>query len=174
MHPSVRRSVVAAVVMFLPLVPGSVLMAQRAGAPTGGTWGGEAGVGNGIGQSASLLLFQSARWALLAGGSVESSAFDNGGLIGTRRTTITSLRLGARRYARTGLGVRPIAGLGLTIFDGTSIDTNVGAYGELGAVYFFNPHVSLGASAEANIGTAGGNGTNFGVSLGRLIGAVYF
>ena len=159
------------VALLLPVVV-SAQTASRSGAPVQGTWGAEAGVGDG--ESATLLRFQSARWALLAGGSVSSREFDGGSLIGTQRFTSTALRVGARRYARSGLGVRPVVGLGLTILDGSGSDTSVGAYGELGAVYFFNPHVSLGATGTLGFGSSGGGGTNFGLSLARLLGAVYF
>ena len=148
--------------------------AARTGAPVAGTWGGEASVGTG--QGASLLLFQSPRWALLAGGTIQSttSTFVGGDVAGTNRFTLTALRVGARRYGRSGLGIRPIAGLGLLVAGATGDGTQVGGYGELGAAYFFNPHVSLGASAELNILARDGGGTSFGATLARLTGAVYF
>ena len=145
--------------------------AARTGAPVAGTWGGEAAVGEG--QGASLLLFQSARWALLAGGSTRSfstSSFDGA----SDRLTLTSLRVGARRYGGAGLGVRPVVGLGLAVAGATRQNTQFGAYGEIGAMYFFNPHVSLGVTSEANLSRRSGGGTSFGASLARLIGTVYF
>jgi hypothetical protein len=145
--------------------------AARTGAPVKGTWGGEAAVGDG--QSASLLLFQSARWALLAGGSIRTvSSASN--LVGQNRFTTTALRVGARRYGGTGLGLRPVVGLGAVVVGFTGQRTEFGGYGELGAVYFFNPHVSLGAVSEATVAGRSGGGSSIGVSLARLIGTVYF
>ena len=145
--------------------------AARTGAPVAGTWGGEAAVGDG--QSASLLLFQSARWALLAGGSTRS--FSTSSFAGaSNRLTVTSLRVGARRYGGAGLGMRPVVGLGLAVAGATRQNTQLGAYGEIGALYFFNPHLSLGVTSEASFGGQEGGGTSFGVSLARLIGTVYF
>lgn len=145
--------------------------AARTGAPVAGTWGGEAAVGDG--QSASLLRFQSARWALLAGGitrSIPASPFDGA----SGRFTVSALRVGARRYAGSGLGMRPIVGLGLSVGGATGQNTQFGAYGEIGAMYFFNPHVSLGVTSEASFGGREGGGTSYEVSLARLIGSVYF
>ena len=145
--------------------------AARTGAPVAGTWGGEAAVGEG--QGASLLLFQSARWALLAGGSTRS--FSTSSFTGaSNRFTSASLRVGARRYGGAGLGMRPVVGLGLAVAGATRQNTQFAAYGEIGAMYFFNPHVSLGVTSEASFGGQEGGGTAFGVSLARLIGTVYF
>jgi hypothetical protein len=166
------RSLVSVIIAASPLG----LVAQstaRTGAPVSGTWAGEATIGEGFGSSAALLLFRSPTWALRAAASITSSSVDQG--IGQeRRLTSTALRVGARRYARSGLGLRPIAGLGLEVFDQGFGGTSVGAYGEYGAVYFFNPHVSLGATGEIRAFSRDGGGSSFSASLARLIGTVYF
>ena len=145
----------------------------RTGAPVSGTWAGEATIGEGIGSSAALLLFRSPTWALRAAASISSSSVETG-LGEARRLTSTALRVGARRYARSGLGLRPVAGFGLEVFDQGFNGTAVGAYGEYGAVYFFNPHVSLGATGEIRALRSEGGGSSFSASLARLIGTVYF
>ncbi len=152
----------------------SAQKATRSGAPEKGTWGGEVAVGEG--QSASLLKFLSPRWAVVAGATLTSykSSFQSGDIAIDDRFTLAALQVGARRYARTGLGVRPVVGGGLLIAGRTGNPTSYGAYGELGAVYFFNPHVSLGAIGTASVTRNNPNGSTFGASLARLIGAVYF
>jgi hypothetical protein len=166
------RSLSSALIAAAPLG----LVAQstpRTGAPVSGTWAGEAAIGEGLGSSAALLLFRSPTWALRAAASVNSSSVETG-LGEARRLTSTALRVGARRYARSGLGLRPVAGLGLEVFDQGFGGTSVGAYGEYGAVYFFNPHVSLGATGEIRGLRSDGGGSSFSASLARLIGTVYF
>lgn len=170
---SVRIRTVCRVLLFasaasLPLT--LTAQAARGGAPADGTWGAEASVG--AGESGSLMRFFSPQWAVLAGLRVTSLENQLGGQ--SDRTTLTSLRVGARRYARTGLGVRPIVGFGLTLSDGPGSFRGVGGYGELGAVYFFNPHVSLGGSGDVSLTARDGGGTSFSLGFARLTGAVYF
>lgn len=152
----------------------SAQKATRSGPPETGTWGGEVSIGD-I-RSASLLKFLSPQWAVLAGASVSSfkTRSDGGDLILENRFTQASLQVGARRYGGRGLGVRPVAGLGVVVSGGSGNASAVGAYGELGAVYFFTPHVSLGAIGTANVSRGEGGSSSFGASLARLIGAVYF
>lgn len=165
------RAVLVAVLSATVALPFALsAQAARSGAPVEGTWGAEASVGSLEG--AALLRFLSPRWAVVASASVSSRE----GFLGSSgdRSTFTSLRVGARRYARTGLGVRPLVGFGLTLSDGPGSFSAVGGYGELGAVYFFNPHVSLGGSGDISITWPDGGGTNFNISIARLTGAVYF
>ncbi|MBC7843054.1 MAG: hypothetical protein H7099_12110 [Gemmatimonadaceae bacterium] len=152
----------------------SAQKASRTGAPEKGTWGGEVAVGDG--QSASLLKFLSPQWAVVAGASISSykSRFESGDVVLDDRFTLASLQVGARRYARTGLGVRPVVGGGLIVSGRTGNPNTYGVYGELGAVYFFNPHVSLGAIGTASVTRNNPVGSAFSASLARLIGAVYF
>jgi hypothetical protein len=168
-HLAAFLVLLAALMTWMPTSAGAQAATRRSG-PEAGTWGAEAGVGS-IDQAA-LMRFWSARWALRAAASISSTEVDNGILGGRNRFTTTSLLVGARRYGRSGLGVRPVIGFGAVIFDTPNTST-AGGYGELGAVYFFNPHVSLGATGQATL-SFGDNSTNFGVSLARLIGAVYF
>jgi hypothetical protein len=167
--------VAAAVMVAVAIAPGSVAAQQaaRTGAPVKGTWGGEASVG-GDGQGASLLRFQSPQWALLVGGSIRSTT--GAGFTGgaRERYTAAGLRIGARRYGGSGLGVRPLLGLGVNIFGATGQSNELGAYGEAGAAYFFNPHLSVGATAELSAAGREGGGSSFGASLARLTAAVFF
>lgn len=65
--------------------------------------------------------------------------------------------------------------LSLELFDIGAGGTSVGGYGEYGAVYLFNAHVSLGATAELRVlGRESGGETTVSASLARLIGTVYF
>ena len=169
------KAVAVGVVMSMSLaVTLSAQKVARSGAPEKGTWGGEVSLGDG--QSASLVKFLSPQWAVIAGASLTSykSTFSSGDVVSGDRFTIASLQVGARRYARTGLGVRPVVGGGLLIADRTGNPTSYGAYGELGAVYFFNPHVSLSAIGTASVTRNNPIGSSFGATLARLIGAVYF
>ncbi len=174
-----RRIGLQALVLVFHAAAPIVLMAQtaqtapRTSAPVSGTWAGEVTVGDGLVGSAALLRFLSATWALRAAASFSTTSDEN--LFGdNRRFTSSSLRVGARRYARSGLGLRPVAGLGVEVFDRGIGGTSVGAYGEYGAVYFFNPHVSLGATGEIRALRQDGGGSTFSASLARLIGTVYF
>jgi hypothetical protein len=133
--------------------------AQQTGEPAmprAGSWGAEAVVGNGIG--ADVLRFSSPTAAWLAGlsfsvthqtddRSVFPGGADQSGWLG-----FGDARLG-RRWWRGDRGdrIRPLTGLGVLGGVSSSIGVqswNAGGYGELGASYFFSPHVSLGASGE--------------------------
>jgi hypothetical protein len=171
-----RAMKVAAVGAVLSMSLAATVSAQkvaRSGAPEKGTWGGEVSLGDG--QSASLLKFLSPQWAVIAGASISSfKSSTTGGATSDSRFTLASLRVGARRYGGSGLGVRPVVGAGLIVSGNSGNPTTYGAYGELGAVYFFNPHVSLGAIGSASVTRNNPIGSSFGASLARLIGAVYF
>ena len=121
--------------------------AARGSAPASGTWAGEATIGDGLDNSAALLRFLSPTWALRVAASISTTSREE--ILGqNQRLTSSALRVGARRYAGSGLGLRPVAGLGLEVYDPGFGPSSIGAYGEYGAVYFFNPHVSLGATGE--------------------------
>lgn len=169
------KVVVVGVVMSMSLA--ATMAAQkvtRSGAPEKGTWGGEVSVGDGNG--AALLKFLTPQWAVIAGASIASfkSGSDGGDVIVDNRFTQAALRVGARRYGGTGLGVRPVTGFGLIVNHGSGSSNSVGAYGELGAMYLFNPHVSLGAIARASVSRGERGSSSFDATLARLIGAVYF
>ncbi len=176
MSPLFRQIILqSSAFVLIAAAPGGLAAqsAAGAGAPVRGTWAGEAAIGEGIGSSAALLLFRSSTWALLAAANISSSSIDVGSGE-NRRLTSTALRVGARRYARNGLGLRPVAGFGLTVVDRGFGGSAVGAYGEYGAVYLFNPHVSLGATGEIRAYRSDGGDSGFSASLARLIGTVYF
>jgi hypothetical protein len=153
--------------------------AERKGGPEGGTWAGEVGTASattGVGaQSAALLRFFSPRTALVT--AFAFSRRESEGTLGANNgLSALALQVGVRRYTRSGLGLRPIFGGGLvlnrTTFGSTG-DTGIGAYGEAGAAWFFNPHVSLGVLGGLNI-TGSDNATTFGGTLARLTATVYF
>lgn len=152
----------------------SAQKATRSGPPEKGTWGGEVSIGDGNG--AALLKFLTPQWAVIAGASIASfkSGSGDGDLIVENRFTQAALRVGARRYGGTGLGVRPVTGFGLIVNSFSGSSNSVGAYGELGAMYFFNPHVSLGAIARASVSRGDRRSSSFDATLARLLGAVYF
>jgi hypothetical protein len=160
--------------------------ADRKGGPENGTWAAEAATGGGfgvnVGQSASLLRFVSPSTALIGGLSVSRTSIESQATFATTTSAITtsltsiSLQAGVRRYARTGLGLRPLYGAGV-LFSRQSgygaTDNSVGGYAEAGAAWFFNPHVSLGATGSLS-GLHSSGTWSIGGTLARLTGAVYF
>jgi hypothetical protein len=124
--------------------------------PRAGSWGAEAVMGDGFG--ANLLRFSSPTAAWLAGLSFaaihQTDNFSDfpGGENQSGWLGYGNAHLG-RRWWRGGSGerLRPLAGvgaLGALYRNPGSRSWNAGAYGELGASYFFSPHVSLGATGE--------------------------
>ena len=156
--------------------------AARTGGPVSGTWAGEAstgGLGAGDNQGAALLRFMSPQTALVGAFSFSRLETSGGSFSGNSTFTTAALQVGVRRYTRTGLGLRPVYGAGLLVrtsdFGSNSSGTSnsVGGYGEAGAVWFFNPHVSLGVLGGFSAVTDDGN-LSFGGSLARLTAGVYF
>lgn len=124
--------------------------------PRAGSWGAEAVLSTGVG--ANVLRFTSPTSAWLAGLSFslthqtdDMSAFPGGtnqsGWVG-----FTAARLGRRWWSGDrGERIRPLAGLGVLggLSSGVGFQSwNAGGYGELGATYFYSPHVSIGAAGE--------------------------
>jgi hypothetical protein len=176
------RRVWFAVVLLLVAAPEVVAQSERKGGPESGTWAGEVGSASATAdlgaQSAALLRFLSPRTAVV--GAFAFSRQERtvtGG--GSADFTSLALQVGVRRYTRTGLGLRPIVGGGLALrknsFGGSlgTGDTAIGAYGEAGAAWFFNPHVSLGVLGGLNI-TGSDNAWTIGGTLARVTAAVYF
>src|SRR4051794_23202348 len=120
--------------------------------PRVGSWGAEAVVGTGLG--ANVLRFSSPTAAWLAGLTFNvSRQTDNlsvfpGGTDQSGWFGFADARLGRRWWrGERGERLRPLTGLG--VLGGLSSNTgfqswNAGGYGELGATYFFTPHLSLG------------------------------
>jgi hypothetical protein len=146
-------------------------MAQAAAdsAPKRGTIGAEVGLGSyGLeGPRASLIGFVSPRLAVTGAFGVSRVGLSGGGSVNSM-----SASLGVRRYLRAGLGVRPVIGVGATFLRG-DLPGATGGYAEAGAIYFFTPHVSLGALGEATVRRQSGF-TNWSAGVARLVGAVYF
>jgi len=166
--------------------------AQSEIGPKAGTWGGE-GCLNYCG--VSLLHFRDRNSAWLLGANVYYSQ----GHIDESGTTLppssrsstgagADARLGMRFYNTTAERVRPFLGLAATLgYSGVdnSNSYRYGATSELGASYFFTPHLSLGLSGSLNLteqidhDRSGGFITNrrmfFGsIGTAQLLAAVYF
>ena len=145
-----------AIALSLFVTP-AIVHAQQASPdsmPHAGTWGAEVFLGN-AGSGASILRFRSPKVALLFGAdfSYSHSGEDNG-TIGLPATTTTNVaaRLGFRNYRGSSADrLRPVVGAGLrsSYADATNASLwTAGAYGELGAMYFLTPHISLGGTGE--------------------------
>jgi hypothetical protein len=150
--------------------------AERTSGPEKGTWGAEVSLGNNEG--ASVLRFQSPRWALLASGTASSLRVKDDITGRTSSFNSVALRVGARRYARSGLGLRPVTGFGATYLNntntlGSSDSGQYGVYGELGASWFFTPHLALGAVGDAVI-THATRRTSTYLNVVRLTASVFF
>jgi hypothetical protein len=204
---SLRRLAAATALVVSPAVAGAQASPGDSVAPRAGRWGAEAGLGPG-GLNASLLRFASPRTALLLGGDFSVGQRESesprlsvpGGLQTDEETTTeysVGARIGARRYAAGAGRLRPFGGGGaLGTFQrvgfggSTQRATSAGVYGELGAVWFFNPNVSLGAAGElravrqttrsttfvsgAQAVTQRSTFTGVSANVARLIGTVYF
>ena len=180
------RLPVKALLGFLPFIVAIKPAAAQSEGPSTGTWGIEGSTG-----SASLLRFRSTSSAWVLGGNaslqrVDVPEFDPA--TGQSTTTETfgtaQVRLGIRRYGTPREGVRHFSTIsGLLGYNHSSSSSDgwiLGASADLGAAYFFSPHVSLGGAGELNAsygtGSSGGFGDRFAVSFAgiRLLGAVYF
>ena len=158
------RSVSALVVLVAAVVAHAHTAAAQAPAdsvmPRAGSWGAEATYGGA--PAATLLRFTSPSAAWLVGASfsvshesVESPTATSPTtqvITDDRVITFVDARLGRRWWAGDARSrLQPLRGLGLagSYSDyGFATTYSVGAYGELGATWFFTPHVSLGASGE--------------------------
>jgi hypothetical protein len=184
MRPFARVMIAA-----LVLCHAGAAAAQTTDGPAPGSWAVEGGVGSG----ASLLKFRSSSSAWILNGYAyvirqTIQDFDplTGGLIDVDQTIGSSqLRLGLRSYGPSRDKLRSFRTLSAIvgfIESGGSSGWQFGAAGDIGAAYFFTPHVSMGGSAELNaIYTPGRDDDSFfrrslnanftGV---RLLGTVYF
>jgi hypothetical protein len=162
--------------------------------PRAGVWAAELGAGQGL--SATLLRFRSPRtaWLLgLDGFFAQSRQEATDPFTGTSTETVTQVSLvaslGVRRYRPTQTALRPFTSIGLlgaiTRFDGAR-GWDAGAFGELGASYFFSQHLSLGAAGQLQLSYGERRGPvapgfaqetrtiMLGVSAVQLLAAVYF
>ena len=168
----------------LVLCASQTAMAQDG--PTAGTWAVE-----GTNFGASLLRFRSSNSAWVLNGSAvmfrqEVQQFDpvTGNLVTETETSVSSqVRVGIRRYAPAVERVRTFSTLSAVlgyIDNGDGGALQFGASGEIGAAYFFSPHVSMGGAASIDATYQNERSGPFGrsliVSLGnlRLLGTVYF
>ena len=181
----------------LLLVPAAAAAQTPAPADSAGPRSGTRGAEVAIGEFASgrLLRFTSPTAAWLLGADfvvIRESAEQSLPFGGTDDDTRTSVRVaaraGVRGYREPGRALRPFTGAGLTgtiLRPGPGFQSwDAGLYGELGAAYFFSPHVSLGAVGELSVGYGEdrrGSVSDLrvtrwrvGSSLVRVLGAVYF
>jgi hypothetical protein len=172
-----RFAVLAAFIIIPQFVVAQA--AERKGGPESGTWAAEASTGGTpgglLGQSAAILRFLSPKAALIGDFSFSHSDGD-ASLISAGNSSAVSLRAGVRSYMRSGLGLRPIVGGGVLFSRqsfGTAKFNAAGAYGEAGAAWFFNPHVSLGALGSLSA-VNGNDRWTVGGSIARLTATVYF
>jgi hypothetical protein len=127
--------------------------------PPQGAWGAEASYGPSTG--VSLLRFSSPRTAWLLGAFVYlgQEASDQSTQTGITRSTNTTASLNVRVGRRWWTGepnerMRPFVGLGVAggfSKFGNTRTLEGSAIGELGATYFFGPHVSLGTAGELSV-----------------------
>ena len=188
-----RTRLAAALVLVLtPTL--AVAQAASDSTPRPGSWGAEVFIRDG-GTGASLLRFQSSSRALVLGAEFDFQNVDTeAGTVsvggdGTRSNL--ALRLGVRSYRQSSTErLRPVIGFGARGAYGNGpsdfTDWSAGVYGELGAVYFLTPHVSLGGTGEMNASygkrtqtLSSGveidqSSTSFGASLMRVMLSVYF
>jgi hypothetical protein len=153
-----------ATVLALSIIPAIASSQQTPSdsTPHAGTWGAEVFLGS-AGAGASILRFQSPRLALLFGADFNVSHIDSdsdGQISGSSGTSSNvAARLGMRTYRQSSAEqLRPVVGFGVRAAYAKGPSEfrtwSTGVYGELGAVYFLTPHVSLGGTAElqANYG----------------------
>jgi hypothetical protein len=154
---------------------------DRKGGPEGGTWAAEVGSTSGLsvdgaGSSAALLRFFSKQTALVSSFGFSRTERSGSSTFGSNDFSTLALQVGVRRYTRSGLGLRPIIGGGLLvsrISSGGNTDTGIGGYGEAGAAWFFNPHVSLGMTGGLTA-VSRDNAWTLSGALARMTAAVYF
>jgi hypothetical protein len=177
----------SAAVIVLALIADTA-NAQTEG-PKAGTWGAEASTG----PSASLLKFRTDKSAWVFGINAlyqqENEETTTPGVTLDQDITLVQARLGIRRYGLARDRMRPFSTLsGIIGYQDLSFEQGweVGAAAEVGASWFFSPHVSLGAAGDVSL-TYGKAERDFGVSPTmkvttiraqfsgfRLLGAVYF
>jgi hypothetical protein len=150
-----RSTIAMAVVTALLAVTAPVVGAQApvdAIGPRAGSWGAEVtAVGS---PTASLLYFSSPRAAWLLGLTFDLARekTDNGVIAESHNVGSVNARIGRRWWRGDAAArLRPLTGVGIS--GGISNASrggfwSAGGYGELGATYFFSPHISLGASGE--------------------------
>jgi hypothetical protein len=194
--PSLRPLLAASILVLAP----SLLAAQETAVrdtlgPRAGRWAAELGVGPDL--SGTLLRFRSPATAWLFG--VEASFAESRQEVtdpfdGAQTVTSTQVNLfghvGLRRYRVTQSALRPFTSAGfvggVSRLDGAR-GWAAGVFAELGASYFFSPHVSLGAAGglQASYGKLRGDspfdGTPYRartITLSgnavQILGAVYF
>jgi len=149
-----KRRLAAALSLLITPVIVHAQQASHDSMPHAGTWAAEVFLGNAV-SGASVLRFHSPKLALLFGAEFSLSHVGESdgipqALSGT--TTNVAARLGLRSYRGSSTNrLRPVVGGGLR--NSYSKTPNVqlwsaGAYGELGAMYFLTPHISLGGTGE--------------------------
>jgi len=188
-----------------PIVSHPITAQQQDSLLHRGTWGAELAP---ISTGGAVFLFMSPRNALIAGLDYSTAHTDRptapGALTSGSLNSSFRAQLGLRWYLSTGDNngrLRPIVGLGavgtrsrLDFGDDFDHQWTAGGYGEVGAMWFFSPHFSLGAVSrfQATKGRESQAVTTFpvglppirttqttntwsvGANLARVLAAVYF
>ena len=87
--------------------------------------------------------------------------------------TDVAILAGIRKYHRSGLGFRPITGVGVTYGRIQGFSNSSGAYGEAGAAYLFSRHLSLGAVGVTSFSRDGDRNT-FSLVVPRMFASIFF
>lgn len=167
------------------------LHAQDVSGPVAGTWAAEASTTT----SASLLRFRSpsSAWVLNVALAYQRREEDQPTGLPTFDTDASfftsDVRIGIRSYRRVPQRVRPFTTVSAVVgFEDSNFSTNGWRFGaalELGASYFFSPHLSMGVSnalvatyqftrRDLNGETLDGSIVTATLGGFRLLGAVYF
>lgn len=142
------------VAVLSSIVVPSILYAQRPpsadSVPRAGEWAAEFNIGSATG--ASLLRFWSPESALLLGAEFAVTHDDNNNATSGTYTNVSG-RVGVRRYRRSSTErLRPVIGFGarggIMRAPNDAEGWSASVYGELGAVYFVAPHLSVGGVGE--------------------------
>jgi hypothetical protein len=192
---SLHLSAVALSFTVLPMMAHAQRQASTDSVPRTGEWAAELILGPSA-TGANLLRFTSPQFALVFGADFDvthrkSESTTTAGVFSQSGTfSSVAARLGVRSLRQPPTErLRPVVGFGVRgTYSGGPSDFRAwqaGVYGELGAVYFIAPHVSLGGTGELRVsygkqkqGSALSTGettfTDVGGSIARLLLSVYF
>jgi len=139
-----------AIVLVLALLSAAPAVAQSDLGPKAGTWGGETSFGS----SGSLLRFRSPTSAWLIGLSTSLAVItSSGSATPDEHTFNANARFGIRYYGDATQRARPLMTLSALVAyqDFGSTVLGLGGAAEVGGVYFFSPHLSLGVAGNLNV-----------------------
>ena|SRR5688500_9598374 len=148
----------ASAVALLLAVPTTLIAQADSAGPRAGAWAAEVTFGGSAsGAGGTLLRFRTDRSAWLLGLTAQVARRDRNEPFDDEDGThgAVGARLGLRSYRSPGSALRPVVGVGilgtLNAIGGNQEFWDAGIYGEMGAMRFFGPSVSLGATAEVQV-----------------------